>query len=1082
MKIEKVRFKNLNSLVGDWEIDFTQPEFVSNGIFAITGPTGSGKTTILDAICLALYARTPRLNSVNKSNNEIMSRNTGECFSEVEFLTSKSRYRVHWSQNRAHKKVDGDLQNAKNELVEIGDKEKIISSKISEINKLIPEITGMSYDQFTRSVMLAQGNFAAFLKANSDDRAAILEQITGSEIYGEISKEVHIINKEKENELNTKKSIFDEIIFMNSEDKEEKIKNLEILNEQEKNINIKSKNIDTNIKYLDSIAKLIQEIAAIAEQTQINKDKLKEFAPQKLRLDNAKKAANLLPDYNILKTEEKELKKDNAELTSDSKRISELDKQKIASEENSVKCNTKLKTAQKLWNKESEVIKLVRELDTLSKEKLKSFKDIEKKVKDLQTSLIENKKKKAISKKKLQDIDNELNILQAKLDENKNDEQLLSELGAIEEKLNNLSESQKIAAELKKSLKTKQTDANSDKKQLAKLKKEQENQEKNKIKIKSKITQLNEKLEVILNNSSIDELRVLKNNKLEKLAELNKITALDDERQNLQDKKPCPLCGSIEHPYAMGNIPQPSSTEEEIKLLGDRITKAEIIIKKILGTEEQIRDLQKKIQNIFQKIELLTQNIKLKEISFKETEEKQKAEAAKAETIKSDIAVSLEKYRIEAVLIDNPVKLVSNLKFRSVEWEKLSKRFDALNKQRPIIDGEIKGIKTILEQIENTLEKEINNSRKIKSEIEPLIEKRKTLYEDKNPDTEEKRIIAKLEEVKKSTKFAEDSLNSLKSTINSVNNNINRLKEEISRRDMEVKKLHNSFSKKLELNNFTDVNQYENALLKNDILQKLETKANKLKTNADQLAALQKDKSDRLKTEEEKKLTDEPIEELKTQQTVIQEELKIILEKIGAFKNELKTDEENRKKSEDKLKEIELLSEEYNKWQNLYSLIGSSSGKKFRNFAQGLTFEVMINHANQQLKNMSDRYLLIRDDNEPLELNVIDSYQGGEIRSIKNLSGGESFIASLALALGLSNMSSHKTRVDSLFLDEGFGTLDDEALETALETLASLQQTGKLIGIISHVNALKERITTQITLTSMIGGKSKITGPGVNDN
>jgi exonuclease SbcC len=109
---------------------------------------------------------------------------------------------------------------------------------------------------------------------------------------------------------------------------------------------------------------------------------------------------------------------------------------------------------------------------------------------------------------------------------------------------------------------------------------------------------------------------------------------------------------------------------------------------------------------------------------------------------------------------------------------------------------------------------------------------------------------------------------------------------------------------------------------------------------------------------------------------------------------------------------------------------------------------------------------------------VIDNYQAGEIRSTKNLSGGEAFIVSLALALGLSQMASHNVRVDSLFLDEGFGTLDDEALDTALETLAGLQQEGKLIGVISHVQALKERIATQIQVTPDSGGRSRLSGPG----
>jgi exonuclease SbcC len=116
MKIQQVRFKNLNSLAGEWVIDLTDPAFIADGIFAITGPTGAGKSTILDAICLALYGRTPRLNSVSKNGNEIMSRQTGDCFAEVTFETQAGRFRCHWSQQRARNKIDGALQAPKHEI------------------------------------------------------------------------------------------------------------------------------------------------------------------------------------------------------------------------------------------------------------------------------------------------------------------------------------------------------------------------------------------------------------------------------------------------------------------------------------------------------------------------------------------------------------------------------------------------------------------------------------------------------------------------------------------------------------------------------------------------------------------------------------------------------------------------------------------------------------------------------------------------------------------------------------------------------------------------------------------------------
>jgi exonuclease SbcC len=176
---------------------------------------------------------------------------------------------------------------------------------------------------------------------------------------------------------------------------------------------------------------------------------------------------------------------------------------------------------------------------------------------------------------------------------------------------------------------------------------------------------------------------------------------------------------------------------------------------------------------------------------------------------------------------------------------------------------------------------------------------------------------------------------------------------------------------------------------------------------------------------------------------------------------------------------LETQLEEFNRWNRLHTLIGSADGKKFRDFAQGLSFEILMSHANRHLQKMSDRYLLIRDSRIPLDLTVVDNYQAGEVRSTKNLSGGESFIVSLALALGLSEMASRNVRIDSLFLDEGFGTLDDEALDTALVALSELQQQeGKLIGVISHVPMIRERITTRISVERKTGGRSIIEGPG----
>jgi exonuclease SbcC len=190
MKILSLQLQNLNSLKGRWKIDFTQAPFVNNGLFAITGPTGAGKSTLLDAICLALYHATPRLGSITTSNNEIMTRGTAECIAEVEFEVKNKAYRAHWSMRRSRGKPNGNLQPADVELAEVSSGE-ILASQLKQKNELIAELTGLDFSRFRKSMMLSQGEFAAFLNAKENERAELLEELTGTEIYGLISMRVH---------------------------------------------------------------------------------------------------------------------------------------------------------------------------------------------------------------------------------------------------------------------------------------------------------------------------------------------------------------------------------------------------------------------------------------------------------------------------------------------------------------------------------------------------------------------------------------------------------------------------------------------------------------------------------------------------------------------------------------------------------------------------------------------------------------------------------------------------------------------------------------------------------------------------
>jgi len=283
---------------------------------------------------------------------------------------------------------------------------------------------------------------------------------------------------------------------------------------------------------------------------------------------------------------------------------------------------------------------------------------------------------------------------------------------------------------------------------------------------------------------------------------------------------------------------------------------------------------------------------------------------------------------------------------------------------------------------------------------------------------------------------------------------------------------------RLEASGFTGEDHYRSACLSEGERRQLAQKSQKLSDGMTEITSKVLEKAGLLEVERQKKITEEPLDGLENALALLVADQRERQQEIGGIRQKLKDNESLKQRHQERVQAIDAQKRECARWNLLHDLIGSADGKKYRNFAQGLTFEMMIGHANRQLQKMTDRYLLVRDDAQPLELNVIDNYQAGEVRSTKNLSGGESFIVSLALALGLSQMAGRNVQVDSLFLDEGFGTLDEEALDTALETLAGLQRDGKLIGVISHVPAIRERISARIQVTPQTGGRSRISGPG----
>lgn len=1015
MKINKIYLKNINSFKGEHRIDFTENPLASAGLFAIVGPTGAGKSTLLDAITLALFNQIPRFDKkISKdfvaSAGSILTKGERECAVEIEFSCKSGSFVSKWwiEMNRN--------QNLNDYGMEITDLQtgQLLPLKKSEVPKRNEDLIGLSYDQFIKSILLSQGEFAKFLKSGKDERGKLLEDITGTQIYRKLGKKAFEIAKEKGQTLKDLRTNIDtEKRKLSSEEEEQSwLKTKTEIGQSLTQIIGQLKDFDAQINLKNKLVEIQKLIKEKDEKLEKTKQKLIEFEKSEaIKLQNHEKSEPFQQKIQILFNQENELKNLQARIENEQKsfventdllnriftKIGTLTKQQnILTHENALevlqdfreKFNQldKQKSEQEA-NKKANETQIGELLNKIGEKTLKFD------VSQISDEVLEQIKNVGIGNKKL--LDETFELAQ------------ITVINEVEERREILATDHRNYSALKQCvwqyLKIDET-----------LKKEQAQEKQQNELILTQKPEL-EKVQKII----VEIEQKIKQLKAEKEL-LGKSYNFEKDRQTLLKKdEPCPLCGSLEHPFL-------SHYANNYVEVDAKLVEAE-------KEEKANQETLKRLTSMIVSAESLVQNSAKKIKDF--TEE---ILAVKAEIDAHKKALKLEK---------------------AGNTESLDAQIKIIEKQQSALNGiEIKADK--IKDLQN-LFRFCKATKDIQSTYRELVIKIKDLYDGVSFEKEYNDI---------QTWFLK-----IQTNIQSSTKIIKELNEEFLPKQLILEADNKFLQNEVKEAGFENIKVCQEAILSSENQKFLRDKKQTLQIENQTLIEQVKEH----KKEQERLQKDDIAVEF---ETLIQQQTEVVKKQAELSEEQTKIEVKLAMQAQTKVaiqsleQSLKNLEKDNLKWELLDKYIGNADGKKFATFAQGLTLSRLMALANRRLTDLSDRYLLDKPgEQEEDELMIVDLYMGNERRSVKTLSGGETFMISLSLALALSDLASKNIKLDSLFIDEGFGTLDPETLDLALNTLEKLQQEAqKNIGIISHVESIKERIATQIRLERNNRGFSQI--------
>ncbi len=1224
MKILAIKIKNLASLEGEQEVDFRKEPLLSAGLFAITGATGAGKSTLLDAVCLALYGKTPRYNSAESAGallqdknlspekvENILRNNTSSGFAEIEFEgIDKKEYSAAWHIRKARNKVDGAFQAAEVILKEINSGE-IITNKKSVFYKETERLTGLNFDQFTRSVMLAQGEFTAFLKAEKKDKAALLEKITGSQIYSDISMRIYKVNETEKQTLADLRKELNGIEILSVDEINEIIKLQNELKNQKQETEFQLNNINKSISWFNQKVIFVEDANLAKKDFQSAEEKYNSYENRRKKLKTVEEIQFLKPTYisignakiNVENTTAQfekiindikilaDKKNEIADKTAELKQKWEQEIKEFENADQPLKCAATLDVL--ISSKQEEITILNEELQVLNSDLKKASDNLNENVEKLDNAnILKNSCIDKLEKwdHKKQVVENE-NLILAKLSDAIVCAKKIKEYeNSILEVKRSLIENEKQNSEVQKDLKTKTQEIKELKIQIFEIEKKIKDRNINQLleakgssdhllqqlmdaiakqnflsSIKDEISQLeldikikseeNEKL-VLSAASNGEDLQNLKTKVSSLQSAFNKSQIHLNEnvislRQKLIEGEPCSVCGSTEHPFAnhdfLNKILQPLEQdlnsaiavldtvskkqmefeisinsnkkviEEkrkniEIKNLQYRNKKREfneleivaagtsIISNENLDFEtkenkklaEEIQLLQKQ-QNILaeakKKFEIINESfISLEkskkeidhnkdktEISLKNSEALLKAEFENKLSALNSVSVYFNKENWQSSFDNDPDEFLNKIKNFSIEYKAKFKELEDLKINIIALDAEVAKLKIYFEELKKAVSNKKNSIGEKNILLQENIKERNVIFNGTPVDEVKLSFQNKINKAK----ISFDQSSADETRINTEYFSLQRIKEKTESDLLRLNEILDSCNKKFA----HEVKSKELGISEDEIFEFLGYDTSWLKSEREfeynlenellRCKNIYNERFNALNKHEQQHEGDLDIKQLEDEQNRLNEKCEDLRAQFLNLNFRLA---ENTKNAEthsrvlEKIGKQEVIAEN---WAKLNEVIGSAKGDKFRQIAQEYTLDVLLTYANIHLQNLNDRYNLERIP-DSLALQVCDKDMGEEIRTVNSLSGGESFLVSLSLALGLASLSSHKMKVESLFIDEGFGSLDQNTLLTAMDALEKLQSMGRKVGVISHVKEMTERISVQIRVEKMQNGKSKI--------